>query len=95
MGFPRQEYWIVEPFLSQDLPNPRIEPESPALAGRFFSTDPPGKPMLYIKTLLFIHYKCNSLHLPTLNTQSIPLSSPLPVGNHKSDLYVCESISVL
>ena len=30
-----------------DLPNPWIEPESPvvpALAGRFFTTEPPGKP---------------------------------------------------
>ena len=27
-----------------DLPNPGIEPKSPALAGRFFTTEPPGKP---------------------------------------------------
>ena len=27
-----------------DLPGPGIEPESPALAGRFFTTEPPGKP---------------------------------------------------
>ena len=27
-----------------DLPGPDIEPVSPALAGRFFSTGPPGKP---------------------------------------------------
>ena len=27
-----------------DLPNPGIEPESPALAGRFFIIEPPGKP---------------------------------------------------
>ena len=26
-----------------DLPNPGIKPTSPALAGRFFTTDPPGK----------------------------------------------------
>ena len=26
-----------------DLPKSEIEPESPALAGRFFTTDPPGK----------------------------------------------------
>jgi len=26
-----------------DLPNPGIEPTSPALAGRFFATEPPGK----------------------------------------------------
>ena len=32
MGFPRQEYWSGVPFLSSgDLPDPRIEPRSPAL----------------------------------------------------------------
>ena len=29
---------------SRDLPDPGIEPTSPALAGGFFSTEPPGKP---------------------------------------------------
>ena len=44
MGFPRQEYWIGLPFPSPgDLPDPGIEPTSPALAGRFFTTEPPGK----------------------------------------------------
>ena len=32
VGFPRQEYWSGLPFPSpEDLPNPGIEPESPAL----------------------------------------------------------------
>ena len=32
MGFSRQEYWSGLPFLSpRDLPNPGIEPRSPAL----------------------------------------------------------------
>ena len=47
MEFSRQEYWIGLPFSSPgDLPNPRIElmsPASPALVGRFFTTEPPGK----------------------------------------------------
>ena len=39
MGFSRQEYWHGLPFpTSQDLPNSGIEPESPALAGGFFTT---------------------------------------------------------
>ena len=29
-----------------DLPDPGIEPMSPALAGGFFTTEPPGKPNL-------------------------------------------------
>ena len=28
----------------QDLPGPGIEAVAPALAGRFFTTEPPGKP---------------------------------------------------
>ena len=44
-GFPRQEYWSGLLFLSPgDLPNPGIEFTSPALAGRFFTIEPPGKP---------------------------------------------------
>ena len=46
MGFPRQEYWSGLPFPSPgNLPDPRTEPTSPALAGRFFTTEPPGKPI--------------------------------------------------
>ena len=30
-----------------DLPRPRLEPVSPALAGRFPTTAPPGKPLKY------------------------------------------------
>ena len=38
-----QEYWSVLPFPSpEDLPDPGIKPSSPALAGRFFTTEPPG-----------------------------------------------------
>ena len=45
MGFPRQGYWSGLPFPDPgDLPNPRIKPVSPALAGGFFTTEPPGKP---------------------------------------------------
>ena len=45
MGCPKQEYWSGLPFPSLgDLSDPGIEPESPALAGRFFTTEPPGKP---------------------------------------------------
>ena len=44
-GFSRQEYCGGLPFPSPgDLPRPGIEPTSPALAARFFTTEPPGKP---------------------------------------------------
>ena len=41
MGFPRQEYWSWFPFASPgDLPDPRIEPTSPALADEFLALSP-------------------------------------------------------
>ena len=44
MEFSRREYWSGLPFLPPgDLPDPGIEPLSPALAGRFFAIVPPGK----------------------------------------------------
>ena len=44
MRFPRQEYWSGLSFPSPgDLPNPGMEPESPALSGGLFTTEPPGK----------------------------------------------------
>ena len=55
MGFPRQEYLSRLPFPSpRDPPNPGIEPTSPALAGGFFTAEPPGKPrecLAYSKTV--------------------------------------------
>ena len=42
MGFPRQEYWSGLPFPSSgDLPDPEMETVAPALAGGFFTTEPP------------------------------------------------------
>ena len=50
IGFSRQEYWSGLPCPSPgDLPNPGINPASPALAalaGGFFAAEPPGKPSL-------------------------------------------------
>ena len=44
MGFFRQGYWRELPFpLPEDIPDPGIKPASPALAGIFFTTLPPGK----------------------------------------------------
>ena len=38
-----------------DLPRPGLEPVSPALAGRFSTTAPPGKPNVSIFVSLFLH----------------------------------------
>ena len=49
MEFSRWEYWSGLPFPSLgDLSYPGMEPAfltSPELAGRFFTTKPPGKPL--------------------------------------------------
>ena len=49
MGLPRQEYWSGLPFPSPRLPDPGIEPGSPALGGGFFINETPGKPCLTSK----------------------------------------------
>ena len=44
MGFSRQEYWSGLPFPSPgDLPDPGIEPRSPALQEDALTSEPPGK----------------------------------------------------
>jgi len=47
-GFSRPGFWSGWPFPSPGhLPDLGLEFTSPALAGRFFTTEPPGKPLLY------------------------------------------------
>ena len=90
MGFPRQEYWSGLLFSSPgDLPNPGIKSVSPALAGGFFTTEPPGKPrelpgnnhhshfsiIVLEKDILFKYKLYISLHLDSSMGSS--LSHPL------------------
>ena len=45
MGFSKQEYWSGVPFPSPGhLPDPGIEPGSPALQADALPSEPPGKP---------------------------------------------------
>ena len=45
MGFSRHEYWSGLPFPSpEDLPDPGIEPRSPALQADALPSEPPGNP---------------------------------------------------
>ena len=47
MGFSRQEYWSELPFPSPgDLPDPGIQPGSPALRADALPSEPPGKPIV-------------------------------------------------
>ena len=53
MGFFGQEYWNGVPFPSPgDLPDPGIEPGSPALQADALTSEPPGT-ILILWTLLF------------------------------------------
>ena len=64
MGFSRQEYPSGLPFPSPgDLPDPEFEPGSPALPGRFFTVEPPGKPS-------FRGYKCVTVDLEVNNLRT-------------------------
>ena len=76
MGFPRQEYWSGLPFPPPgDLPSPGIEPASAALAGRFFTTEPPGKP--FVKYLLKA-FKINPTVTKIATIHSSHLSKQVP-----------------
>ena len=47
MGFSRQQYWSGLPFPSPtDLPDPGMEPRSPALQTDALQSEPPGKSIL-------------------------------------------------
>ena len=49
-GFSWQEYWSGLPFFSPgDLPDPGIEPRSPALQADSLPSEPPGKPKVLKK----------------------------------------------
>ena len=54
MGFSKQEYWSGLPFPSPgDLPDPGIEPMSPALQAEALSSEPQGKP-IGVKVIVFL-----------------------------------------
>ena len=58
MGFSRQESWSELPFPSpRDLPDPGIEPGSPAFQADALTSEPPGKPKNEIKRCLLLGRK--------------------------------------
>ena len=57
-GFSRQEYWSGLPFPSPgDLPDPGIEPRSPALQADALTSEPSGKPYIKCKGFKYINYQ--------------------------------------
>ena len=72
MGFARQEYWSGLPFPSSGcFSDPGTEPASPALTGGFFTTEPPGKPLIPVCVVLCLEAQS----FPTL-CDSIDCSPP-------------------
>ena len=64
-GISQQENWSWLPFVPPEtVPHPGIEqvyPASPALAGGFFTTEPPGKPLLYKYISVYFKGQCIQL----------------------------------
>ena len=71
MGFSKQEYWNGLPCPPPgDLPNPGIEPRSPALQADSLLSEPPGKPINAID--LYKRYRCVSAAAASKSLQSCP-----------------------
>ena len=96
MEFSRQEYWSGLLFPSPwDLPNPGIEPSSPTLQTDSFSSEPPGKPIVWPQVNsregTQLHPSTEnwikdllSMAPPIRTKPSFPLSHSLPTGSfHK------------
>ena len=64
-GISQQEYWSGLPFLPPgDLPDPRIEHVSLALAGGFFNAEPTGEPINYIYLKVKVAQSCQTPYDP-------------------------------
>ena len=62
MASPRREYWSGSPSPTLGyLPDPGIEPTSPTLAGRVFTSEPPGKPCVETLALKVTVLGCGAL----------------------------------
>ena len=78
MGFPRQEHWSELPCPSPgDLPHPGTGPRSPALAGGFFTTEPPGKPQILDTYLLIVTIFLTYVFQRRLSTASEACQAPV------------------
>ena len=98
LGILQQESWTGWPFLLPgNLPDPGIKlapPVSPALAGRFFTTEPPGKHYLVLNQVTtsnrLSHFQPNSLCVCTLQ---ITYPDNYPQGNSQCNYYSSDNIS--
>ena len=62
VGFHRQEYWSALPFPPPgDLPNPGMEPKSPAWQAVSLPSESPGKPSPALGVIDFINFTSCSI----------------------------------
>ena len=74
MRFPRQKHWSELPFPPPgDLPDPGINPTSPAMVGGFFTTELPVA-IIYIYIFKYINPKGFKTVSPVLVSQATELS---------------------
>ena len=102
MGFSRQEYWSGLPFPSPgDLPNPGMEPRSPALRADALTSEPPGKPILdysqLINSVVIVSVDSKTTqphtHIYIYIYVSILLQTPLPSTlPHKIEQTLCFTV---
>ena len=93
MGFSRQDYWSGLPFPSPgDLTDPGTESMSSALAGGFFTTEPPGKPNIgpeNIVCMFLLAYvlSCFSCVRLSATLWAIALQTPLSKGFSRQEYW--------
>ena len=96
MGFPRQEYWSALPCPPpRDLPDPGMEPvspASPALAGGFFTTEAPRKPVstnpsAHSSTYPLVHHPPPSLNHPSTSTPTPAHPASQAASSHHSSTH--------
>ena len=95
MGFSRQEYWSGLPFpFPGDLPNPGIEPRSPALQADALTSEPPGKPYFFVMALPNQHHSVLSIsssHFLKSSLFLFVLNLVFWFPSHLSSFFFCAS----
>ena len=77
-----------------NLPRPGIEPMSPALAGRFFFTVPPGKPPL-LEIITAIESMGKNLRMDTSDLNNTELSCEVKVKVAQLCLILCDPMDYI
>ena len=91
MDFPRQEYWTGLSFHSPgNLPDPGIEPKSPALAGRFITSMPPESLMFTL-----VHVYCTPQFSSVQSLSRVRLFATPWIAARQGSLSITNSWSLL